>query len=724
MAAPGRPWGDLKGETPEANALARWLRGIAQVRGETLRSLERLGPRRTQWSEYCSGAKIIPRELLAHMVAELVPPAFHERALAEAGRLRDQATRAARPAAPQPTRRGQDGLVHLQGQLNDALRQQLRAEQAVHRSQSIVQALMTMNAWLTAKCATVEAELDRARAATRPGALEAARRDLAQARAELHKTEQALTRAQGERLRAEQLGLAALQTVQRLNRALEAASASHDPFPPSESEGVALPAVPEPPEPTLEQYAQVLEQVVDALDDQDETLCQLQEDLGAESAFSPPDEPPVEEIVRAPAADTADNPVTSPDADAPGHSGISRRRVLLAGAASIATVGGGAAAWLTENYRSSPTGHAGGGHSPSPSHSPSASPSPLGVPRDAWTVKVPRLDSIEPHVTASASGVVTSPRTGAGRPTNELWAFNTAGHQLWKTTLDSGISSYAATNKTVFCTTETKLYALGWNGHHVWSSDPIKDLTSTAPGALPTMNLALGGGTNAVYAYANHGGSAFRAGTLYAFAADGRLRWSRTSGAFNGQPVEAGGVVYLGSHDKNLYAFDVSDGQPRWSVRLGSGMVGTPAVIGDVIAVAAAGRTDLIGVSTSGQRIWTSSGGSGGAQMPTVAAGGLFIAPYKDGYLATRPNGQPAWAFPSNHHRDSVSGDGLGDLAEGPAVVGNTLYCSIDSTLYAIDATNGNELWAHQKSSILETPVISENMIYLGSDSELIALRA
>src|ERR1035438_7480561 len=74
---------------------------------------------------------------------------------------------------------------------------------------------------------------------------------------------------------------------------------------------------------------------------------------------------------------------------------------------------------------------------------------------------------------------------------------------------------------------------------------------------------------------------------LYAFnAATGRLVWSAaTSNYLWSSPAVANGVVYVGSDDDKLHAFDAATGEPLWSAATGSSVASSPAVANGVVYV-------------------------------------------------------------------------------------------------------------------------------------------
>jgi outer membrane protein assembly factor BamB len=69
---------------------------------------------------------------------------------------------------------------------------------------------------------------------------------------------------------------------------------------------------------------------------------------------------------------------------------------------------------------------------------------------------------------------------------------------------------------------------------------------------------------------------------LYAFdAGTGAVKWSATTdGAIASSPVVSNGTVYVGSHDKSLYAFDAASGSLKWRTPTnGSIDVSSPIVL-------------------------------------------------------------------------------------------------------------------------------------------------
>ncbi|MGR4884054.1 hypothetical protein ACIPUC_32205 [Streptomyces sp. LARHCF249] len=103
MSRAGRPPGPLKGRTPEANALARFLRELT-AEDTVSRLEERYQLSRSVWSEYRSGVKIIPLARLNQIIENRYPRDARTRTdkLQQARRLHTAAATAAPAPAPPP----------------------------------------------------------------------------------------------------------------------------------------------------------------------------------------------------------------------------------------------------------------------------------------------------------------------------------------------------------------------------------------------------------------------------------------------------------------------------------------------------------------------------------------------------------------------------------------------------------------------------------------------
>ncbi|MFE4973928.1 RICIN domain-containing protein [Kitasatospora sp. NPDC056651] len=149
MASAGRPQGRLKGETEQANDLARFVREVTS--GLTVRELARRYPGgKTSWSEYRSAEKDIPWHLLQRLIHDRVTdPRARAVLLARAGHLHEHAGLAAR-GLPSPT----EGRSAARQALELARQAQRQAEAGVAEAEELIRVLVAIVAELRGELGT------------------------------------------------------------------------------------------------------------------------------------------------------------------------------------------------------------------------------------------------------------------------------------------------------------------------------------------------------------------------------------------------------------------------------------------------------------------------------------------------------------------------------------------------------------------------------------------
>src|SRR5438128_417365 len=184
--------------------------------------------------------------------------------------------------------------------------------------------------------------------------------------------------------------------------------------------------------------------------------------------------------------------------------------------------------------------------------------------------------------------------------------------------------------------------------------------------------------------------------------------WSAPqSGVLFSSPAIAGGTVYVGSGDQDLYAFDAAGTvgcrgspptcDPLWTGPTGGVIASSPAVANGVVYVGsfdgrlyafdAAGVTGCGGVPRTCAPLWTADVGGAAFGSPVVTKGVVYVGS-QDGNLyafsaAGRTNcgGTPKTCLPL------WTGPAGRSLNSSPAVAGGTVYVgSDDHRLYAFDA--------------------------------------
>jgi outer membrane protein assembly factor BamB len=228
------------------------------------------------------------------------------------------------------------------------------------------------------------------------------------------------------------------------------------------------------------------------------------------------------------------------------------------------------------------------------------------------------------------------------------------------------------------------------------------------------------------------------------------LRWKfATKDEVVSTPAVAGGVVYVGSNDGNLYAIDQKTGAKRWSFATQARVPSSPAVDhgfvyfgsydGFFYAVDAATGNLKWKFANRGERRFAATHLHG-----TLPAGETMPDPF-DVYLSSPAIWQGAVYFGSGdgnlYALDAASGAvrwtfKTGDVVHAsPAIVDGKLFIgSWDSYFYSIDAATGKELWRfktgedpdiHNQVGIQSSATIADGVIYFGCrDSNFYALDA
>jgi outer membrane protein assembly factor BamB len=233
-----------------------------------------------------------------------------------------------------------------------------------------------------------------------------------------------------------------------------------------------------------------------------------------------------------------------------------------------------------------------------------------------------------------------------------------------------------------------------------------------------------------------------------------------TGASIFSSPVVVNGVVYVGSEDGTLYAFDAKGttncaGVPRtciplWTAATKGLIESSPTVVDGVVYVGsghsdkrlyafdAAGTKNCSGNPVTCTPLWTAAASQSISSSPAVAGGVVYVGS-QDGALyafdAAGVNGcsgtpvvcSPMWT-------STVTG---GSIFSSPSVVGGVVYVgSNDGNLYAFDA-NGNTgcsgapvtcapLWsATTGGSVGSSPAVTNGVVYVGSnDGKLYAFDA
>ena len=205
------------------------------------------------------------------------------------------------------------------------------------------------------------------------------------------------------------------------------------------------------------------------------------------------------------------------------------------------------------------------------------------------------------------------------------------------------------------------------------------------------------------------GGIGFRAHD----AATGELLWgASTFDLVRSAPAVAGGVVYVGSRDRRVYAVDAATGSAVWTVGVGGIVDAPPVVAGGIVYVGAGNGTLYALDADTGATVWTAA--TGGAISDHVAVtGGTVYARSLDGnaYAFDAATGATRWTTSIGNPPFAV---GLGP--GGPAVADGRVFVAgpRDAKLYALDAATGSILWTLGPfDQNVGTPALAGGRVYV-----------
>jgi len=182
-------------------------------------------------------------------------------------------------------------------------------------------------------------------------------------------------------------------------------------------------------------------------------------------------------------------------------------------------------------------------------------------------------------------------------------------------------------------------------------------------------------------------------------------------------PAIAGGVVYIGSYDNNLYALDAKSGKFLWKYPTDAGICSTPCVWRDKVIVGSEDRVMYAVNARTGRIVWTCPTRDRIRSSPRVAYEHAFFGS-DDGrlYTVNAETGRVVWTFET-----------MAPIRSSPAVVDEVVYFgSNDGYVYAVNIKGGTVKWKfHSGRSIISSPTVEEGMLYVGStDWNLYALAA
>ena len=185
---------------------------------------------------------------------------------------------------------------------------------------------------------------------------------------------------------------------------------------------------------------------------------------------------------------------------------------------------------------------------------------------------------------------------------------------------------------------------------------------------------------------------------------------------FASSPAVAGGAVYFGSGDGNVYALDAASGEVRWKFPTGDVVHAAPALVDGVLYIGSWDSWFYALDAATGKQKWRFHGGEDplihnqvGFQSSAAVANGIVYVGCRDSnlYALDAATGAEKWR---------VNNAGSWVVASPAVASGKVYFATSDSRLYrVVDALTGKPvLQAEDKAFIFSSPVVAGDLVLFG----------
>jgi outer membrane protein assembly factor BamB len=224
-----------------------------------------------------------------------------------------------------------------------------------------------------------------------------------------------------------------------------------------------------------------------------------------------------------------------------------------------------------------------------------------------------------------------------------------------------------------------------------------------------------------------------------------------TGGDVESSPAVSNGVVYVGADDGKLYAFDAhgvtnctgaspKTCAPLWTAATGGPVISSPAVANGVVYVGsndnklyafdARGTTGCTGSPKVCAPLWTATTGDDVRSSPAVANGVVYVGSNDNKLYAFDAAGSTGCSGNPKSCAPLWTATTGGDVFSSPAATETTVYVgSDDGKFYAFSATGATNcsgspkvctpLWtASTGGPVQSSPAVANGVVYVGSDDQ------
>jgi outer membrane protein assembly factor BamB/PKD repeat protein len=197
-------------------------------------------------------------------------------------------------------------------------------------------------------------------------------------------------------------------------------------------------------------------------------------------------------------------------------------------------------------------------------------------------------------------------------------------------------------------------------------------------------------------------------GTIVALTLDGAFAWSnQTPYPIKKAPAAAGGIV-LAVSGPGLFAFNISDGAPRWNTTFGPGNLSHPCIGGGQL---------FVGSEDGWVRAFDPANGNLAWAGPAAVAGAVACSPaFSNGSLYLGTRGQRFYGLDASNGSISFNVSAGGPVESSAAVSGQTVIFGSAAGLSAVDNGTGAPIWSLAVTGgVVSSPAVSRGRCYAGS---------
>ncbi|HEY8053724.1 MAG TPA: PQQ-binding-like beta-propeller repeat protein [Steroidobacteraceae bacterium] len=222
-----------------------------------------------------------------------------------------------------------------------------------------------------------------------------------------------------------------------------------------------------------------------------------------------------------------------------------------------------------------------------------------------------------------------------------------------------------------------------------------------------------------------------------------------TQGRVTSSPAVSAGRVYFGSYDGNFYALDAANGALNWKFTTGGErrfsarhlhgadpaaevmpdpfdfFLSSPAVAGGMVYFGSGDGNVYALDAGSGALRWKFHTGNVVHASPAVANGTVFVGSWDSYFYALdATSGKQRWRFKTGE--DPAINNQVGIQSSAVVADGVVYFGCRDSNLYALDAASGTKRWSYSTRSswVISSPSVRDGRVYFATSDTALVLAA